>query len=106
MFDRVFNIAAALVACGVLAYGLASGQKALIALGGVAVGGWAARLRWGPRSYPWAWCTCTRRELCKVSTRWCGSRACITARSSSSYHSSFLPRHLRQQVAFESRSRR
>ncbi len=50
MFDRVFNIAAALVACGVLAYGLASGQDALIALGGVAVGGWAARLRWGPRS--------------------------------------------------------
>ena len=47
---RVFNIAAALVACGVLAYGLASGQDALIALGGVAVGGWAARLRWGPRS--------------------------------------------------------
>jgi hypothetical protein len=50
MFDRVFNIALALVAVGVLAYGLATHQEVLTALGGIAVGGWAARLRWGPRS--------------------------------------------------------
>jgi hypothetical protein len=49
VFDRVFYIALALVAVGDLAYGLATGQELLTALGGIAVGGCAARLRWGPR---------------------------------------------------------
>jgi hypothetical protein len=47
---QVFNIVIALCSTGVLAAGLASGQDVLIALGGIAVGGWAARFRWGPRS--------------------------------------------------------
>ena len=50
MFGVIFNVALALVSAGALAYGLVTRQEALTALGAFALGGWAARLRWGPRS--------------------------------------------------------
>ena len=50
MFGAVFNIAAGAVSASALAYGLATQQEPLIVLGAFGLGGWAARLRWGPRS--------------------------------------------------------
>jgi hypothetical protein len=50
MFGVIFNVALALVSAGALVYGLVTGREALTVLGAFALGGWAARLRWGPRS--------------------------------------------------------
>ena len=50
MFGVIFNVTLALVTASVLAYGLITRQEALTALGAFGLGGWAARLRWGPRS--------------------------------------------------------
>jgi hypothetical protein len=50
MHGLAFNIAAALCSVAALGIGFATSQEVLIALGAVGLGGWAARLRWGPRS--------------------------------------------------------
>ena len=49
-FGVIFNVTLALASAGILVYGLVTSQNWVTALGAFALGGWAARLRWGPRS--------------------------------------------------------